>query len=240
MLNSVTNPLPSWTAIIPLRAGSKGLPGKNILPLNGKPLYHYALDAALAAGATRVLISTDIPEVLQAKHPETVVVVPRPLHLCGDTVDMSSLLLHLISSQALIGTLALLQATSPLRTVAHIQAGLALFETRQHDLVITVTPGERSVLKWGFLDAAQGSFTPISEPKYCFSNRQQLPEIVRPNGALYVFDANWFASNGGFVTDRIGALSMSAHDSLDIDNAADFADCAIALQQKNTIKTHSS
>ncbi len=226
-----------WTAIIPLRAGSKGLPGKNILRLNGKPLYQYAVDAALEAGASRVIISTDIAEVLNAPHPTRVVAVERPQHLCGDTVDMTSLLLHVIPSQQLSGTVALLQATSPLRTAAHIQAGLALFTSQPYDLVMAVTPAERSVLKWGFLDAATGSFTAVSNPQYCFSNRQQLPEMVRPNGALYVFDAAWFVQNGGFSSSKagaIGALNMSEEDSLDIDNALDFAACAAALSLRQS------
>jgi N-acylneuraminate cytidylyltransferase len=222
-----------WTAIIPLRAGSKGLPNKNILALNGQALYLYAVNAALAAGASRIVISTDIAEVLNAPSINTVDCIIRPQHLCGDTVDMATVLLHLIQTEGLSGTLVLLQATSPLRTAAHIQAGLTLFNTQNYDLVMGVTPAERNILKWGFLQNSQ--FIPLSNPEYCFSNRQQLPEVVRPNGALYLFDAAWFINNGGFTGSsltRIGALNMDENDSLDIDNVADFAACAMALSDK--------
>ncbi len=229
MLKTIT----PWTAIIPLRAGSKGLPNKNILPLNGQCLYLYAVNAALAAGASRIVISTDIVTVLNAAPINRVECVVRPQHLCGDTVDMATVLLHLIKTENLSGTLVLLQATSPLRTAAHIQAGLALFNSQNYDLVMGVTPAERSILKWGFLQNNQ--FMPLSNPQYCFSNRQQLPEVVRPNGALYLFNAAWFINNGGFTGSnltRIGALNMNEKDSLDIDNAADFAACAAVLLNK--------
>jgi CMP-N-acetylneuraminic acid synthetase len=193
-------------------------------------LYLYAVHAALAAGATRIVITTDIPEVLAATHHDTVECVVRPPHLCGDTVDMAAVLLDLIKTADLKGTLALLQATSPLRTATHIQAGLDLFNSQAYELVMGVTPAERSILKWGFIQNNQ--FVPVSNPNYCFSNRQQLPDVVRPNGALYIFDSDWFLHNGGFAGNtptKIGALNMNAEDSLDIDNADDFLACAAAL-----------
>jgi N-acylneuraminate cytidylyltransferase len=220
---------PAWTAIIPLRQGSKALPRKNVLPLAGKPLYRYAVDAALAAGASQVIISTNIAEVLTANLPSKVIAIARPEALCTDTSDMATVLLHLIQTEALQGTLVLLQATSPLRTSAHIQAGLAMFDSAQTSLVMAVTAAERSVLKWGFLQ--DGRFMPVSNPDYCFSNRQQLPAMVRPNGALYVFNAAQFLQHGGFDSRHIAALEMSEADSLDIDNASDFAACEAVLLQ---------
>jgi len=58
--------LAGTVALIPLRAGSAGLPDKNIRPLAGQPLYRYAIDQARAAGITRILVSTDIARVLDA------------------------------------------------------------------------------------------------------------------------------------------------------------------------------
>ena len=66
-----------WTAVIPLRGGSKGLPGKNTRLLAGKPLYMHAVDVALEAGADRVILSTDIADVLLATLPA----MPLPMLL---------------------------------------------------------------------------------------------------------------------------------------------------------------
>ena len=86
-------PTPAWTAVIPLRAGSRGLPGKNIRPLAGRPLYMHAVAQALGAGASQVLISTDIPEVLQADLPAGVKAWPRPPELAGDIMDRGIVLM---------------------------------------------------------------------------------------------------------------------------------------------------
>jgi N-acylneuraminate cytidylyltransferase len=231
LFTTTSPPYVSWIAIIPLRNGSKGLPGKNTKLLAGKPLYCHAVDEALAAGASRVIISTDIAEVLNALHPAGVETMVRPSHLCGDTVEMTEVLQHIIKTASLKGTVVLLQATSPLRNATHIKESLSVFASQNYELVLSVTQAERSILKWGFLQA--GHFKPVSNPAFCFSNRQQLPPIVRPNGALYLFDAQWFANNGGFVSDKIGAFEMSANVSLDIDTLDDFLHCEQAIINTN-------
>lgn len=216
-----------WTAVIPLRAGSKGLPNKNIRPLAGKPLYRHAVDQALAAGAQRVVISTDIPEVLAASLPTQVVRVHRPAELCGDQVPMAPVLVHALTEAGCHGTVVLLQATSPLRQASDIEAALAVYAPGAFELVMSVTPADRGVLKWGTLHGNR--FQPLSDPAYCFSNRQSLPPVVRPNGAIYVLDADGFVARGSFVSERIGVLEMSAERSQDIDNLEDFERCAAIL-----------
>ena len=67
-----------WTAVIPLRRGSKGLPGKNIRLLADKPLYMHSVDVALEAGAQRIIISTDISDVLSSALPPREQVIERP------------------------------------------------------------------------------------------------------------------------------------------------------------------
>lgn len=211
---------PAWTAVIPLRAGSKGLPGKNVRALAGKPLYRHALDQAVAAGAARVLITTDLPEVLNADLPREVTCVPRPPELAGDTVPMAPVLVHALQQAQVRGTVVLLQATSPLRLPADIRAALDLFATGDHGLVMSVTEADRGVLKWGRLDGSR--FLPLSSPEHCFANRQSLPPVVRPNGAVYVFDAARLIATGSLAADSVGVVSMPAERSHDIDNLDDF------------------
>lgn len=224
-----------WTAVIPLRAGSKGLPGKNTRLLAGKPLYRHAVDAALEAGAHRVILSTDIPEVLSATFPLVVQAIQRPPALCGDAVPMAPVLSHALQAAACEGTVVLLQATSPMRQASDIQAALHVFATGQHELVMSVTEADRGVLKWGRLDG--DCFVPLSEPAFCFANRQSLPPVVRPNGAVYVMNAEWFLERGSFVSERIGVVQMSVERSQDIDTLADFERCEAALAIQTQGKT---
>ena len=83
------------------------------------------------------------------------------------------------------------------------------------------------MLKWGRLDGDR--FVPLSDPAHCFANRQSLPPVVRPNGAVYVMNAEWFLKRGSFVSERIGVVPMSAERSQDIDTLADFERCEAAL-----------
>jgi N-acylneuraminate cytidylyltransferase len=221
--------LTPWTAVIPLRGGSKGLPGKNTRLLAGKPLYRHAVDLALAAGASRVLISTDIEEVLTAQLPAGVQALPRPPELCGDTVPMAPVLVHALQAAQVQGPVVLLQATSPLRQVADVQAALQRLATGAFDLVMSVTEADRGVLKWGQLQA-DGRFEPLSSPEHCFANRQSLPPVYKPNGAVYAMQAGWFVAQQSFVSERIGTVVMPPERSHDIDNLSDFELCETLLK----------
>lgn len=216
-----------WTAVIPLRRGSKGLPGKNIRLLAGKPLYMHSVDVALEAGAQRIIISTDIADVLSSVLPPRVQVIERPSDLCGEEVPMAPVLLHALQVAACEGAVVLLQATSPLRKVADVLSALDVFAKGRFDLVMSVTEADRSVLKWGRVEGDR--FVPLSDPAHCFSNRQSLPPVVRPNGAVYVMQAQWFIASRSFVSERIGLVHMSPERSQDIDTFADFERCEAAL-----------
>lgn len=220
--------LTPWTAVIPLRGGSKGLPGKNTRLLAGKPLYCHAVDVAMASGASRVLISTNIEEVLTAQLPAGVQALPRPPELCGDTVPMAPVLVHALQTAQVQGPVVLLQATSPLRQVADVQAALERLASGGFDLVMSVTEADRGVLKWGQVQP-DGRFVPLSSPEHCFANRQSLPPVYKPNGAVYAMDAQWFITQKSFVSERIGTVVMPAERSFDIDNMDDFERCAALL-----------
>lgn len=215
-----------FTAIVPMRAGSQGLKGKNLRPLAGLPLFMHSIAQARAAGADRIVISTDIASVVDAP-PDGVAVVQRPDSLAQDDTPMAPVMVDAIARAQVQGTVVLLQPTSPLRTAQDIVAALSLFTGGAFELVMSVTAADASVLKWGTITA--GRFLPIAHPAYCFANRQSLPAVFRPNGAIYVFDAQWFAARRAFETDRMGSLVMPAERSWDIDTEADFKRCEVLM-----------
>ncbi|MCC6242663.1 MAG: acylneuraminate cytidylyltransferase family protein [Gemmatimonadaceae bacterium] len=217
-----------WTAIVPLRAGSKGLPNKNTRILAGKPLYSHAIEQALRAGASKVIVSTDIEEIVENVNlPTGVDVIRRPTWLCEDNIPMAPVISHALSETRTTGPVVLLQATSPLRDVTDIEAALSLFATVEYDVVMSVTEADRVALKWGTVSGTR--FQPLSDPSHCFSNRQSLPAVFRPNGAIYIFDAEWILARGSFVTDRLGCVAMPPSRSWDIDTVEDFERCAAAF-----------
>ena len=207
-------------AVVPVRAGSKGLSNKNIRDLNGKPLFLHAVAQALRTVGS-VLLSTDIPEIANMPMPRGCSVLWRPDNLADDDTPMESVIAHAITEQKLLGyTLVLLQATSPLRSDSDIQRAIELFKFGNYDLVMTVTEKDKSVLKYGTL--SDGRYIPISNPENCFKNRQNLPAVYGPNGAVYVFGADSFAVYGGFPSRRIGVLEVPFERSIDIDSEDDF------------------
>lgn len=207
-------------AVVPARAGSKGLVGKNIRLLDGTPLYLHAVRQGQRT-VGRVLLSTDIAEITQAGLPEGCTLCPRPAHLATDDTPMAPVIANLIETHALQDhILVLLQSTSPLRSDEDIASAIALFAAGQHDLVMSVVERDRGVLKYGTLH--DGQFTAMRNPKHCFTNRQSLPPVHGPNGAVYVFSAARFIAAGGFPSRRIGAIEMPVERSLDIDTIEDF------------------
>lgn len=208
-------------AVVPAREGSKGLPGKNLLPLGGVPLWERAVRQGKEAGADLVLVTTDIPELLGRPPEPGVRVIRRPAELSGDDTPMAPVLVHALGEIEGPARVVLLQPTSPLRSVDDIRAAVALHGAGGYDLVKTVTPTGSGILKYGTMEGDR--FRPVGDPAWCFANRQSLPQVMRPNGAVYVFDKGWFIANGGFVTERIGAVVMPGERSFDIDTAEDLA-----------------
>src|SRR6185312_6737423 len=113
--------------VIPARGGSKGIPGKNIKPLHGKPLIHYTIDVARAVFSDeQILVSTDSEEIRSCVE-ETGLKLPflRPEALATDTAGTYEVLLHAIAfseqNSYSPDTLIVLQPTSPFRTAKHLR-----------------------------------------------------------------------------------------------------------------------
>ena len=109
-----------------------------------------------------------------------------------------------------------------------MQAALERLASGAFDLVMSVTEADRGVLKWGQLQA-DGRFVPLCSPEHCFANRQSLPPVYKPNGAVNAMQAGWFVAQQSFVSERIGTVVMPPERSHDIDNLSDFERCAALL-----------
>lgn len=214
-------------AIVPVRGGSRGLPGKNLAVLAGVPLWQRAAAQGLDVGADEVIVTTDVEAILANEAEPKVRHLCRPAELAGNDTPMAPVMMHALAEIDGPARIVLLQPTSPLRNRDDIRAAIELHKSGRFDLVKTVTEANAGVLKYGRMD--DDRFVPIADPAFCFTNRQDLPPVLRPNGAVYVFDLDWFLQNGGFVSDRIGAVVMPEDRSHDIDTAEDFARAEVIL-----------
>lgn len=220
------------TAIIPARGGSKGLIGKNKRKIMGKPLISYTIEAALQSGQfSCIIVSTDDEEIIDiASAYDNVTVSRRPQKLAQDDTSMFQVVDHLVQSFKLKGSLCLLQPTSPLRTAGDISRAVSLFLETGGVGVISVTEAEKTALK--LLVVESGLLMPISRPEYVFSNRQSLPNVVKPNGAIYLFDIQRLCDYGDFYTKGVAPYLMSEQDSIDIDTELDLVALKVQLNLK--------
>lgn len=206
-----------------VRAGSKRFPGKNLARFRGKPLYRHTVDQALAAGAAKVAISTDIEEVLATDFDPRVILHRRPEALCGDETPIAAVIADVIEHCRLRDDLVvLLQATSPLRPGGAIEDCVALFDEAGDDeraMVMSVTPVDDAILKYGLIES--GRFHAMRANDDCFRNAQALPQVYKPNGSIYVFKAAGFMERSDFPSDAIISYVMDPAYSIDIDYPSD-------------------
>jgi CMP-N,N'-diacetyllegionaminic acid synthase len=216
-----------FLGIIPARGGSKGVPGKNIRPLAGKPLIAWTIEAAQRSRALdRLLVSTDDPVIAAAARNFNVEVRMRPASLAADDTPTRPVLEHvtkeLEAEGAVFDAVVTLQPTSPLRLPIHIQEACAQFAAdRQADSLVSCLAvphifNPLSVMKRnadGYLENFMGGNT--------ITRRQDKPEVFARNGAaIYVTRRDRICDYvfGG----KLLCYLMDEKYSLDIDTVADF------------------
>jgi len=203
--------------IIPARAGSQGLPGKNLRLLAGRPMTQWTIDAGLASQTLdHLVVSTDDPGVVALSRQAGVQVVDRPDHLAGPQASVMDAVAHTLG---VLGEkwdyVVLLQPTSPLRTQVDIDAAVRLCHERAAPSVIGVSPMLKPASFYGRIDA-DGAFQRAPPQK-------DVAVVV--NGAIYVGRPETMFARGGFVGPGTLAHVMRPECGWDIDTAFDFAVC---------------
>ena len=215
-------------ALITARGGSKRLPGKNIMPLGGKPLLQWTIEAALGLPELcHVLLSTADPVIAEVGRAGGAY-VPwlRPADLASDTASGTDVALHALdwyeSQHGPVDGLLLLQPTSPLRTRATIARGLALFNPTLGRPVIGVSPAPTHPM-WTFrLDG--DSLVPFVPGDGLQTRSQDLPPAYVVNGTFYLTSPRRLRSEKTFFSkDALAMIISSEHEAMDIDTPRDFA-----------------
>lgn len=216
-------------AIIPARGGSKGLPGKNIKLLNGKPLIAYTIEAALnTKKISRVIVSTDDTEIAEiAKKYGAEIPFMRPDFLADDqakSIDVYNYTVERLEREEHIEIdgIIVLQPTSPLRTSQHIDEAIELFYIKNADSVISYCQEEHPIF-WHKYINEDGKFEEIFSGDFQ-KNRQEMRPTYYPNGAIYILSKN-ILGTGNYYNDASYAFMMDKKFSIDIDTLEDFRFC---------------
>lgn len=223
-------------AIVPARAGSKRLPRKNTLELQGKPLICWTLEAAQESRVIDLLvISSDDDEVLAHAERLGVRALRRPVGLAQDTSTTYDVLQHTLDFLALEdlrpARIMLLQPTSPLRDADDIKAAVSRMNETQAKSVVSVCPCEHSPL-WSNTLGAQGEMDDFLSPALLNQRSQDLPLYYRLNGAIYIANTQYFIEQKGFFMPNSMAYIMLPEKSVDIDTVIDFKLCQIILETR--------
>ena len=228
-----------YIAIIPARGGSKRLPGKNLLPLAGKPLIAWTIESAIRSEVfDRVVVSTDDP-LIAAVAVQYGAEVPfiRPANLATDSTPTIEVLTHAVKeltggSQVSWTHMACLQPTSPLRTAENIRQAARLLEAKNADAVISVCQTEHSPL-WANTLPENLSLTGFITEQAQKTPSQQLPVFYRLNGAIYFCRIDRMLSEQTlFLPTSAYAFIMSREDSIDVDDQVDFELAAIYSKKR--------
>lgn len=209
-------------AIIPARGGSKGLPKKNIIDLAGKPLIAWTIDASLQSKyITKTIVSSDSDEILEIAKEYGADILKRPDKFATDTASSEMVVKHALESLNMqFDYVILLQPTSPLRDKNDIDGAFEKLFTLEATALISVCEFDNKILK-AFKENKDGYLEGISNNKFPFMRRQDLPKTYMSNGAIYIIEVGEFLKNNSFFNDKTISYIMDAMKSLDIDTKED-------------------
>jgi len=215
----------TFLAIVPARGGSKGLPGKNIADLAGKPLIAWSIEAGQKSKyINKVVVSSDSDEILEIAQDFGAQPLKRPDKLASDTAASEPVIAHALVSLLQAGErydyIVLLQPTSPLRNFEDIDNAIETMLRQKADALISVYEPPHTPYK-AFKQNTQGYLEGLIDSETPFKRRQDLPKVYMPNGAIYIVNSEKFMKTGKLFTDKTIPYVMSIQRSADIDTLED-------------------
>lgn len=226
--------------IIPARGGSKGIPKKNIKPLNKIPLLFYSIDLAREFCKDEdICISTDDNEIIECVKNGRNLNVPfvRPAELATDNAGTYPVLLHALDfykkNSIEYDTIVLLQPTSPFRRIIDVKNCLTIFKTSNVDMVVSVCESKSNPY-FNLYEENEEGFLEKSK-KGNFERRQDCPPIYEFNGAIYLLNVNSLLQKEISKFERVKKYVMPRENSLDIDTQDDFDLAEYYLKKRNEI-----
>lgn len=211
-------------ALIPARAGSKGVPGKNLRKVAGLSLIEYAIEAGKAAqGLTTIAVTSDDTGALEQAERHGVLALKRPEGISEDASPVTLAVRQaLVQAEEITGrrydAVVLLQPTAPLRKGADIDAALSLYFEHEQSVCSVSRCDDNHPARMYRLDDDQ-RMAPLM-PELASLRRQDLPPVYLRNGALYIFSRE-DALNETIIRPDMTAYVMPGNTSINIDGELD-------------------
>lgn len=214
-------------AFIFARGGSKGLPGKNIKPLNGKPLLQYSIDTAKkVAEIEDIFVSTDCDAIAEVALACGAKVIKRPDELATDTspewLSWRHAIDHVTEHFGEFDRFVSLPATSPLRNESDVISALNKLNSSDADICISVSPANRSPYFNMVKIAADGNVDIVIKPEGAVSRRQDAPEVYDITTVVYAASVNFVQQQSSIFSGKVVATIVPKIRAVDIDDIFDF------------------
>ncbi|MCL9775535.1 acylneuraminate cytidylyltransferase family protein [Vibrio methylphosphonaticus] len=214
--------------VIPARGGSKGLPGKNIKPLLGKPLVAWPISAALSSKyVDQIVVSTDDELIAEAaKAAGATVPFMRPKHLAADSSPSSDAILHALSfceKESKYDYIVLLEATSPLTETEDIDRALLLLHESEHTAIVGISLVEDSHPEFCVKTLPSGKIEKyfggdFETPK----RRQDIDDAYCFDGSLYISDVETYKNKKNFYHGNTMGYLSDSWKRYEVDTLIDF------------------
>ncbi|MBV5341808.1 MAG: acylneuraminate cytidylyltransferase family protein [Deltaproteobacteria bacterium] len=218
-----------FIAFIFARGGSKGLPGKNIRPLGGKPLIAWSIEHALEVKRIeRVIVSTDSEDIAAvARDYGADVPFIRPAELARDDspewLAWRHALKYLIETEGKFPeVMLLLPATAPLRLPIDIENCLDKYSEGDVDMVITITDSHRNPHFNMVKSNDDGTVGLVIPPRFPIFRRQDVPQVFDMTTVAYVARSEFVMTYDSIFKGRVKAVSVPNERAIDIDTLEDF------------------
>ena len=217
-------------AIIPARGGSRGIPGKNIMPICGKPLLAWSImQARTASSIDKVFVSSDSDEILSVAEQYGATPIRRPELLSGDTAASELAWLHALdeieNSGTKVGFIVGMQATSPIRAFSDLDSAIKQMKQDNLNSLLSVVEVE------DFFNWRVGQSGPESID-YDYQSRKRRQNIERrylENGSFYIFRPEILRSLNNRLGGKIGIYIMERYKMFQIDNPEDVTLCEVIM-----------
>jgi N-acylneuraminate cytidylyltransferase len=226
-------------AFVFARGGSKGLPGKNIRPLAGKPLIEYSIDIAKQCSSIdEVFVSTDDAGIAAIARKAGAVIIDRPASLASDTSPEWLSWRHAIEwveeHYGEFQNFVSLPATSPLRSADDVEGAIVKLENTMADICISITPASRSPYFNMVQVLDDETCELVIKPEGAVTRRQDAPDVFDITTVVYVATPMFIQNNDSLFSGKVTSVVVPKERAVDIDDIYDFLLAeAIVSETKN-------
>lgn len=214
--------------LIPARGGSKGIPGKNIKKLGGKPLLQYTTESAKQSCLlNRVILSSDDREIIGVAE-KIGLEVPflRPQELAQDDTSSLAVIQHALHFFAKKGeqfdAVCLLQVTSPFRRKGLIDAAIEKFSKDNFDSLVSVREVPAEFNPHWIYEEKVGQLKIATGEKEIISRRQELPKAYHRDGAIYLTKTEVLLEQNSLYGNKIGFIDTTGDPYVNLDTPEDW------------------